>query len=325
MISGNVNVISTGRIWLPPGLRGPRQVNERIHDQDRFFKYTGVEGAICALTMGTLRWSSPLLFNDPFDVPRELSFGVTPHEIGAATRQRMIGMMKQPPNDLSELSPVLRTFLEQIKREVPDSKREAIVESIANDLPALNVTSDIMDGFREQWRTSLPEFRMLCLCEKPDNEVMWCHYAREYKGAVLEFECSEERDSPWLIARKVKYSDIKPDVYTAEGWARFLTLNAEVGVRAILDDATYNKSAKWSYEQEWRITSHMRKGETGLYSDYGFAARDLVSVYLGPRMDKSDQDAICRLVRHKPYIRVFDTELRNDRSIAFKERSIARD
>jgi hypothetical protein len=26
----------------------------------------------------TLRWSSPVEFNDPFDVPRELAFDVTP-------------------------------------------------------------------------------------------------------------------------------------------------------------------------------------------------------------------------------------------------------
>lgn len=324
MIHANANLVSTGLLWLPPGLCGVRPLNKRIHDQERFFKYTSIDGAICALTMRTLRWSSPLTFNDPFDVPRELSFGLTPEVLVKAFRLRLAELVRNPPDDTSQLEPEIRLLVEIVKRGIPEEERQASIDRITDDSLDPPPSSKNMDAFREYWRRSLPEFRILCLCEKPDNEVMWAHYAKEYKGVVLEFECSEERDSPWIIARKVNYSASKPDVYTAEGWAKFLTLEPETGVRAILDDATYNKSEKWSYEQEWRITSHMKKGDTGRYSDYPFAARDLVGVHLGPKMEFSDRDAICKLVRDKPYIRVYDTELRHDRSIAFIERNVTR-
>ena len=40
-----------------------------------FYKFVGVEAAKKILANGTLRWSSPLNFNDPLDVWRELGFG----------------------------------------------------------------------------------------------------------------------------------------------------------------------------------------------------------------------------------------------------------
>src|SRR5262245_8464513 len=44
----------------------------RTHDRESFFKYTTVSTAQIVLATRKLRWSSPILFNDFFDVPREL-------------------------------------------------------------------------------------------------------------------------------------------------------------------------------------------------------------------------------------------------------------
>ena len=37
-----------------------------------FFKYVNVDAAKIILESGKLRWSSPLMFNDPFDVQFDL-------------------------------------------------------------------------------------------------------------------------------------------------------------------------------------------------------------------------------------------------------------
>jgi hypothetical protein len=37
----------------------------------RFFKYVTANTARTILENGTLRWSSPAMFNDPFDIRRE--------------------------------------------------------------------------------------------------------------------------------------------------------------------------------------------------------------------------------------------------------------
>jgi hypothetical protein len=39
-----------------------------LHDRHSFFKYTTSKTALAILTTGTLRWSAPYVFNDPFDL-----------------------------------------------------------------------------------------------------------------------------------------------------------------------------------------------------------------------------------------------------------------
>ena len=45
---------------------------DRLHDRQYFYKYVTAKVAKIVLATRKLRWSSPLLFNDPFDVTQEL-------------------------------------------------------------------------------------------------------------------------------------------------------------------------------------------------------------------------------------------------------------
>ena len=57
---------------------GDRQPSpNRRHDRMAFFKYMTAPTAHIILDSGNQRWSSPVLFNDPFDVPREADLGFT--------------------------------------------------------------------------------------------------------------------------------------------------------------------------------------------------------------------------------------------------------
>ena len=44
------------------------------HQRDRFYKYTSAETALKIIESGSVRYSSPRLFNDPFDVQSGLHF-----------------------------------------------------------------------------------------------------------------------------------------------------------------------------------------------------------------------------------------------------------
>jgi hypothetical protein len=51
-----------------PDYRSPN----RRHDRQVFYKYMTARTARIVLSTRKLRWSSPLMFNDPFDVTQEL-------------------------------------------------------------------------------------------------------------------------------------------------------------------------------------------------------------------------------------------------------------
>ncbi len=291
----------------------------RLHDRVSFYKYMSSNTAKAVLENSTLRWSSPTLFNDPFDVPREMSFGIAPKEITEALSDRIIKLIESPPAHTVDLYLKLRLIVETVKKGVSESVKQELIEGLKDDATELEPSGESMDELRAMWRKFIPDFRILCLAESPSHEAMWCHYASKYTGAVFEFQCIEELDSAWFMAKPVKYPETKPDVYTAEGWAKILIMSHEKAIRAILDVSTYTKSKDWSYENEWRITSFKRPNDAGDFTDYKFHPDELSAIFLGPMITNEDREQLCKLAQNYPKASILDAEIGLDREFKFKK------
>ena len=97
-------------------------------------------------------------------------------------------------------------------------------------------------GLRQYFANQLG---VLSLAEKPDNLLMWAHYARSHEGFVLELDATHglfnrEASDGDRVRRleKVAYSQTRPSIALANYSA----------LRALLV-----KSLEWEYEQEWRM------------------------------------------------------------------------
>jgi hypothetical protein len=85
---------------------------------------------------------------------------------------------------------------------------------------------------------------ILCLTERPDNHLMWVHYARNHTGFVLGFNAHasffRENDR---ILRKVSYQK-GPKVFS----------EADASV-------CFYKSDQWAHEEEWRCVREFQHSE----------------------------------------------------------------
>jgi hypothetical protein len=290
----------------------------RTHDRQSFFKYMSAATANVVLTNRTLRWSSPILFNDPFDVPREMSFGLTPGDIVDALGRRMSDLIERPPNDTADLEPKVKLIVDTVRNGIPPDVKVELLKGLKETASSHRPAGESMEAFRAMWRAWLPEFRILCLTESPAHLAMWYHYADRYRGAVLEFRCDDELDSAWLAANPVTYPLVKPAVYTADDWASLLTMRTEIAVQTMLNLATLTKPPDWNYESEWRITSFKRPTDTGLFTDYTFQQKELAAVYLGPMVDTSEREAIMSLAARFPDVRVWNVSIGLSRELQFE-------
>lgn len=291
----------------------------RTHDRQSFFKYMSSGTAKKVLDNRTLRWSSPVLFNDPFDVPREMSFGLTPADVVQALSRRMVELIENPPEDTSQLEPKVRLIVDRVKKGIRPEVRTELLEGLKETAASHRPTGESMDALRAMWRTFIPEFRILCLTESPAHVAMWYHYADKYRGVVVEFRCDDELDSPWLVAKPVEYPNSKPDVYTAEGWAKLLTMPQKLAIRTMLDVSTFTKSPDWSYEREWRITSFKHATDTGPFTDYKFHEKELAAVYLGPTISASDRELVIALAARFPAALMWNVAIGMSRELQFKQ------
>ncbi len=146
------------------------------------------------------------------------------------------------------------------------------------------------------WRKMVPAFRILCFSESRDVAPMWLHYADNYKGVVMEFEVVDVTDSPLLSARAVEYLDSPPVLADAKTWVDLMF--GEMSQTQLFDDYFYLKTQDWSYEKEWRIVSHARENELGLYADYPFNLGELNTIYFGPNCPDEDKREITSMLIH---------------------------
>lgn len=294
--------------------------SNRPHDRTSFYKYVSANVGKIVLATKTLRWSSPLLFDDPFDVTRILAADIKPSEIQECIINRIIDLVKSDAELPSEINTQLRFIIETLRQSGRNDVKEEIINSLHDSKNELITESPSLSELREMWKEMAPTFRILCFSARNDIVSMWDRYADKYRGVVLEFSCLKEFDSPWLIAEPVQYPENRPSFLDKTGWGRLLTLNQDAATKYIFHESCYTKTPDWSYQEEWRIVSFNRTGENGEYSDYKFNPKELSVVYLGPEIDAEDRGIVLSLLKNElSHVNVFFGQMTNGRCIEFKE------
>lgn len=138
------------------------------------------------------------------------------------------------------------------------------------------------------------QFGVLSLAEKPDNLLMWAHYARDHRGFVIEldgeqpfFHRRESEEDRLRHLRKVQYSRDRPAVALED-------YNAA--------DALLIKSVDWEYEQEWRMilpldeSSQKLETEVGSIHLFELPPACVTGLILGSRMSSADREPILELL-----------------------------
>jgi len=277
---------------------------------ETYFKYVTAKVAKTILASRKLRWSSPLLFDDIFDVKRDFDFGFDIKELKALLVNEITNLLLSVENipDLSS-NPLIEWFIQSLRRKDCANERNIILK----ELPQLidEGTQLAMNGgykeIKKVWAELLPQFRILCLSAVHDNPLMWSRYSDSNKGVVLEFQCIDSL-SCWQISHPVNYQNSPPILATKEEWIKSIT-----GQKLLKYDEPQfwepyiiTKKTDWEYQKEWRVVDFCDKGETGLFSDYGFDPRELRSVYLGYNISEEDARDITSLLKFDlAHVKVF--------------------
>jgi DUF2971 family protein len=278
----------------------------RRHDHQFFYKYVSARTAKTILTTRKLRWSSPLLFNDPFDVTQELRLNFDVAQLSAALVEEMADLIVAggPIGDTAR--PDLKDLLTSLDGASP-AQRQQLVDRFRKNPPRTTVGQvAAVAELKRRWSAIVPTLRLLCLSEANDVTAMWHHYADAYQGAVLQFEAIDELDSVWLVARPVVYQAAPPSIADARTWARCMLRKDDRTYQDLFTEYQYTKTPDWAYEREWRIASFKQPEESGEFSYWGFDPRELVGVYLGSRCSEQDQaDILAALTDGLEHVSVF--------------------
>jgi Protein of unknown function (DUF2971) len=222
------------------------------------------------LTDGELYFASVDQFNDPFD-------GTVPH--------------RYDPAELTEENIFLK-YRMMTKREHPDWDEKRIHdESFEYQRRGYFKDGHYLEEF-EKWayENMNTHFGVVCLCRKPDNFLLWSHYANAHTGICVGFDKYKLFEDAHCQFAHMQYEEELPmlglfdDVFT-----HFKKL---IGT----------KSSVWKYEDEYRLT----RGEFSRRKSY-LRRETIVEVALGCKMPQKERFDILNFVsKNLPHAWVFE-------------------
>ena len=238
-----------------------------------------------------IRFSSPAVLNDPFELKPHLAALATPEYAAAELRRAMPRVLAE---ELAKVPAELRAL-------IPGHVMETLLES---QLPRFQtqlegLSAQMMPLLQETMARKLEELLgILCLTEDADNLLMWAHYADSHRGFVLHFDeaspffdrrVSDEDELRHL--RKVTYSKKRPS----------LTLSDVKDGSAFL-----TKGSAWRYEMEWRMIVPLADASKTVGSGaeavhlFKFPAAAVRSIVFGCRMLEAKKLEIQTLLSELP-------------------------
>lgn len=272
----------------------------RTHSRDHFYKFHTLATARIIIERLSLRWSSPLHFNDPFDTQTALVADIDPK----AFADRMVFHQEQllygeeipafcdPNETLHAAALLLRQHREKFSREKALSSLREATEEVAANLPLH------LDELSRVTTAHMCHGRVYCLAEEINNVVMWSHYGDEHRGVGFRFRVLEDIDHPFLIARKVEYSDHYISLGNSVELADHFMKVKEIDLTELAWKMVYRKHLHWSYENEWRCYFPMLDQPAGDgYTVHEQDPRLFEAVYLGCRMEERDKVDFIEFVR----------------------------
>lgn len=274
------------------------------------YKYMCGKGAIRLFGTSMLRFTQPGEFNDPFEMqPFLKGLADTP----TLENQFHGGFAKTLDPQIDEMLAKLNLTAEQKTRINRDAIKREVQSQAPKALELFNSFARMVTPVvsRQIYKSSNENLGVLCLTEKPDNLLMWAHYADHHRGVVIEFDEKHDffnrRVGPqdeFRHFRKVLYSESRPTIF----------LNDSTAV-----DFFYFKSKEWEYEQEWRLIAPLKDCSDRVNDETGlpiclFAAPPacITAVAVGVRMPEFRKLELTRELRTKAefrHIRVEQVEL----------------
>jgi hypothetical protein len=240
------------------------------------------------LTHCRIRYTQPGAFNDPFEVKPYIT-NIADNE----TAERVVDQI---------LPDEIKKAYEQLPAEVRSVIPYEVMQKIALQRRELlrGQFGAIISQFTPMLRRVMEEkfnelLGILSLTEKPDNLLMWSHYAASHEGFVIGFDSTHEyfnqRESEkkeFRHLRKVEYRSMRPS----------MPLAALDGI-----DIFLVKSVDWEYEQEWRIIFPLENAVEVIPTEslpvclFAFPPEAVIEVIFGSRMHETNKSAIRNILR----------------------------
>jgi len=148
-----------------------------LHDKEYFYKYVTAETALIILQTHRLKYSSPIIFNDPFDTQTKVAFSFEMTEFMDAFIEEIYRLAhdeNEPVgNDTNALFRGIKTWWNTAKNSSMKMPKEVFKQQTRPSAEAaINWCNRYFEEMNTWWRSFVKASRVFCLAEERDNLLM---------------------------------------------------------------------------------------------------------------------------------------------------------
>ncbi len=270
------------------------------------FKYLHPD-RVDVLSGQAVRFSSPAVLNDPFELKPHLAALASPEYIEAELNRRIPELLHE---ELAKLPSEFRLLVSAEMLKETNLSQILRVKKNVHGMAEL-----LMPKLQEVMARKFEDLvGVLCLSEVADSLLMWAHYADSHQGFLIEFD----EMSPFFDRRVSREDELRH--------LRKVTYNSQRPALTLADFEDFSllmtKGCDWKYEAEWRMIMSLNSASKtigeGAYAVhlFEFPAEALTSVVLGCRMSEAKKFEIRKVLAESPHyghVRCVEAEIDNER------------
>jgi hypothetical protein len=268
------------------------------HNEKYFYKYLSIDTAKLILMNKKFRYSSPLIFNDPFDGQTEVTFDFEIANFNDDIVNEMIRLASFENDFLyKEYSDMIKS-IELLKKII---KKEGTVDPILKN-GLIEINKEISRALEEtrlqynvMWQDFLKALRVFSLSINFNSILMWSHYANNHTGVVFKLKALHEEDNLICVAQPVIYQNKPPKFFSKKEWIDDILGIKKLDFVKLYKTYPIIKYDLWNYEDEWRVLNFEWDHKNQLFTDYKLFPNELVAIYFGCNTEKDDIDEITKL------------------------------
>ena len=220
------------------------------------------------------------MLNDPFDMRFQMAVDCDPDTLRSSVIDNLWQVYSgtkdaDPSNLMGAMMMLLRSRSTGLTRDDLDKFVGPGIEESYNTLPS------VLAKYQGQFDHYMSKMKILALTSRPDDVLMWTHYAESHKGVVMRFRSIPEADSPFGAAKPMNYVSAPPPFYDLEDLVGIMSGTTATDPAKFSDKMVFTKSDRFAYEKEWRIPSGSGRHPDDSYEDVPFGVSELDGIIFG--------------------------------------------
>ncbi len=279
-------------------------------------KFCDIETGLKILNSQSLRWSSPALFNDPFEPDHHTNPGINKELLLKALIKEAISMLFGPNDPTGKSNRLIAAIARWRDEERFGSEEEAgqVLQQLLAQIAEQQQTT--ITAYIQQWQQYASQLRICCFSDKPTNMSAWQRYGDNHNGIALKFSCGEDTALP--SPQRITYSNTPPQVTSLKQQVNIIYGKEVAPTSDEFTNKLLSKNKANNVEREWRCFSQdsdlNSESPEFWYSNKKFSTPELKAVYLGLGTSLEEKKQIIKLIAEKyKNTRVFNAESLNER------------